>query len=214
VDPITIPGWTGTSTPVLSFRCPRCRQIGTFESSTQPDLLGTSSTGSVQVGSRRCPNPACHAHVFAVSDASQKLVASYPPETIDFDSSNLPKPVLDSLTEAITCHAAEAHRAAALMVRRALEDLCDDRGATGPNLKTRLESLSDKIAVAKALVEGLDNLRLLGNDAAHVNLHDFDAIGPTESGLAIEILKELLKGVYQYEDLVAKLEALKRPAAP
>jgi hypothetical protein len=100
------------------------------------------------------------------------------------------------------------------MVRRALEDLCDDRGATGPNLKTRLESLSDKIAVAKALVEGLDNLRLLGNDAAHVNLHDFDAIGPTESGLAIEILKELLKGVYQYEDLVAKLEALKRPAAP
>jgi hypothetical protein len=57
----------------------------------------------------------------------------------------------------------------------------------------------------------LDNLRLLGNDAAHVELKDFDRIGQTEAELAIEIVKELLKGVYQYEDLIARLEALRRP---
>lgn len=62
------------------------------------------------------------------------------------------------------------------MVRRTLEDLCADRGADGPNLKARLAALSDRVALAQALVEGLDTLRLLGNDAAHVDLKDFDQV--------------------------------------
>lgn len=44
-----------------------------------------------------------------------------------------------------------------------------------------------------------------------MELKDFDTVGKTEAELALEIAKELLKGVYQYEDLVARLEALKRP---
>lgn len=166
---------------------------------------------TLRVGSRKCPNPACSAHVFVVfSTTTQSLVATYPPETIDFDASNLPKAVHDSLDEAIRAHAAQCYRAAALMVRRTLEDLCADRGASGQNLKDRLKALHGRIAVADALVDGLDSLRLLGNDAAHVELKDFDTIGQSESSLAIEIAKELLKGVYQYDDLVARLEALKK----
>jgi Domain of unknown function (DUF4145) len=153
----------------------------------------------------------CHTHVFTVfSTTTAALVVSYPPETIDFDSTNLPKAVHDSLDEAIRAHASQCYRAAALMVRRTLEDLCADRGASGSNLKERLKALHGRIAVADALVEGLNSLRLLGNDAAHVELQDFDNIGQSESSLAIEIAKELLKGVYQYDDLVARLEALKK----
>lgn len=97
------------------------------------------------------------------------------------------------------------------MVRRTLEELCAERNAQGRDLKARLSALSDKVAVASALVDGLDSLRVLGNDAAHVELKDFDEVGKTEAELALEITKELLKGVYQYDDLVGRLAALKRP---
>jgi hypothetical protein len=209
-----IPTWQESPARQISMRCPACRQIGTFDSSGKHDFIvfGEDNVTNWQVGSRRCPNPSCYAHVFTVwSPLSKELATSYPPESIDFDATNLPKAVLDSLDEAVRCHAAQSYRAAALMVRRTLEDLCADRGADGVNLKARLNSLSGRIAVAAALVEGLDNLRLLGNDAAHIELKDFDQVGRSEAELAIEIVKELLKGVYQYDDLVARLDALKRP---
>jgi len=56
-----------------------------------------------------------------------------------------------------------------------------------------------------------DELRLLGNDAAHVEAKAYDAIGSAEAALAIELAKELLKAVYQYSALVTKLKALKKP---
>jgi hypothetical protein len=66
------------------------------------------------------------------------------------------------------------------MVRRTLEELREDQKTTENNLNERLQSLSGKIAIATRLVEGLDDLRLLGNDAAHVELKDFDAVGEEE----------------------------------
>jgi uncharacterized protein DUF4145 len=214
MDTIHVRAWIPQDPEVISLRCPGCRQQGTLEAAPTHDLLTEGNGNGILVGNRRCPNPQCNAHLFIVyhhGNSGVELLASYPPETIDFVTANLPKAVLQSLDEAIRCHAAQCYRAAALMVRRTLEDLCADRGADGNNLKVRLEALSGKVAVAHALVEGLDSLRLLGNDAAHVELHDFDEIGKTEAELAIEITKEMLKGVYQYEDLVARLEALKRP---
>jgi Domain of unknown function (DUF4145) len=215
MEAVVVRGWSERHPLVVSLRCPRCRKVGVFESGPTKDFAGETSVESVSFGSRRCPDPKCTAQVFVIlADPAGTLVASYPPETIDFDSTNLPKPVLDALDEAIRCHASQCFRAAALLVRRTLEELCLDRQATGGNLKDRLKSLSGRIAVAEALVDGFDSLRLLGNDAAHVELKDFDSIGSTEAGLAIEIVKELLKGVYQYDDLVARLEAFKRPPSP
>jgi hypothetical protein len=59
-------------------------------------------------------------------------------------------------------------------VRRTFEELCLDRQATGGNLNERLKSLSGRLAVADALVDGFDSLRLLGNDGAQVELKDFE----------------------------------------
>lgn len=64
------------------------------------------------------------------------------------------------------------------------------------------------------LLAAADELRLLGNDAAHIEAKAYDAIGPEESELAIELAKELLKAVYQYSSLVSRLQALKKPAQP
>ncbi len=159
-------------------------------------------------GQRRCPNPDCNAHLFVVLDGG-KVVISYPPETIDFDTTNLPAGVLAALKEAVTCHATRCYVAAGIMVRKCLEELCDDRGATGANLKDRIKGLGSTVVLPKELLEGMDDLRLLGNDAAHIESQVFKQVGSDEIELAIEVTKEVLKAVYQLSALVEKLQKLK-----
>ncbi len=96
------------------------------------------------------------------------------------------------------------------MVRKTLEEVCRDRGATGDNLKKRIRSLGDKVLVPNELLEGADELRLLGNDAAHVESQEFNQVGKDEVEVGIEFAKELLKAVYQYSTLLQKLRALKK----
>jgi hypothetical protein len=114
------------------------------------------------------------------------------------------------MEEAVACHAIGAFTAAAIMVRKTLEELCRDRAAKGPNLKARLKDLNSKIVLPQDLLDGLDDLRLLGNDAAHIESQEFDKIGREEIELGIDVAKEVLKAVYQYSALVSRLRALKK----
>lgn len=100
------------------------------------------------------------------------------------------------------------------MVRRTLEELCDDKAAKGNNLKERIAALKNVAVVPADLLDAADELRILGNDAAHIEAKTYDQIGKDESELAIELAKELLKAVYQYASLVARLTALKKPTPP
>jgi hypothetical protein len=60
----------------------------------------------------------------------------------------------------------------------------------------------------KDLLDGLDDLRLLGNDAAHFESNVYDKVGREEVEVAIEVTKEVLKGVYQMSALVKRLRGL------
>ena len=63
------------------------------------------------------------------------------------------------------------------------------------------------------LLEALDHLRMLGNDAAHVEARVYEQIGPKEIEVGIELTKEILKATYQYSGLLARLKGLgKKPA--
>ena len=59
-------------------------------------------------------------------------------------------------------------------------------------------------------MDGLDDLRLLGNDATHIEAQIFDQVGKEEVEVGIEVAKEVLKAVYQYSALINKLRGLKR----
>jgi uncharacterized protein DUF4145 len=147
---------------------------------------------------------------FAMTEAARKLLIAYPTERIDFDATDLPIEIKGALEEAITCHASRAFRASALMVRRTLEELCKERGAVGSNLKERLKNLGTKVVLPQELLDALDELRLLGNDAAHVESQAYNAVGQEEVEAGIALAKEVLKAVYQYSALVKQLRALKR----
>jgi Domain of unknown function (DUF4145) len=138
-------------------------------------------------------------------------VIALPNEGLDFDANDIPSPIAASLEEAVKCHSAQCYKAAALMVRRVLEEVCEDRGATGSNLKKRIEALAKIIVIPQDLLAAADNLRLLGNDAAHIDAKVYQSIGEIEVRLAVDLTKELLKGVYQYKGLLAQLKALQSP---
>lgn len=190
----------------LAARCPHCGNEATFDPIGLNDI---NVDGTHVVGQRRCPNPECKGHIFVVTEAG-KIVAAYPPIRIDFDKENIPENVLSSFEEAIACHSSSCFIASAIMVRRTLEEICVDKEAKGKNLKERIKALESKIVVPKELLEAMDELRLLGNDAAHIEAQTFGKISEEELEIAIEFTKELLKALYQYTSLLGKLRALKK----
>ncbi len=62
-----------------------------------------------------------------------------------------------------------------------LEEICEDRNAAGHNLKLIHGKLGQNVTIPQELIEAADELRLLGNDAAHVNVKDYDVIGREEA---------------------------------
>ena len=96
------------------------------------------------------------------------------------------------------------------MVRRTLEEVCAERNAQGKDLKARIGDLRSKIVVPTELLDALDELRILGNDAAHVEAKEFENISDAGITVAIQFTKEILKSLYQYQSLLGRLRALKK----
>ncbi|APG28337.1 hypothetical protein A7E78_11040 [Syntrophotalea acetylenivorans] len=186
-------------------RCPQCGKEAVFENVGERD---TGIGNNFVCGQRKCPNPNCSGHLFVVLN-SGKLIASYPAITLDFDTENIPKRIKETFEEALNCLAANCYIASAIMVRRTLEEVCEDKKAKGNNLKAKIKDLESKIVLPAELLEAMDELRLLGNDAAHIEAKQYDQITEIELDVAIEITKEIMKALYQYTNLLGKLRALK-----
>lgn len=204
--------------PVVKMRCPACRHTGAMQQvSGTRDISWSSNLGPsgkrFGLGLRECPNEDCRAVIF-VEFEGHNVSNTYPPEVIDFDATNLPADIVSSLGEAIRAHAAGCYRASALMVRRVLEELCKDKSATGKDLKARIAALGTTLLVPMELLTAADHLRLLGNDAAHVEAKTYDDIGREEVDVAIDLTKELLKAAYQYGALLGRLQALGKQPHP
>ncbi len=213
----------------INLRCPHCNKEGIFDpiDNIQDALFPRaykydgplkealqSGADMFAIGIRSCPNSKCRGAVTILAEvtpASETLVASSPQILIHFRSENIPSNISESLKEAVVSNGAHAYRASTLMVRRALELLCEAKGAKGGNLKERIGNLTNFVTLPPALLEAADELRILGNDAAHVNAHEYDNISKEHSDVAIELAKKILESVYQHDDLVARLRNLKKP---
>jgi len=186
--------------------CPQCGHKGTFEVLGKDLMLNNEFV----CGQRRCPDPQCHAHIFVVQKG-RGLLVQYPPTRIPFKKDNIPTAILNTFDEAISSHSQGCYVAAAIMIRRTLEEICEDRGATGKNLKDRIADLKSKVLLPHELLDAMDEMRLLGNDAAHIEARTFAQIEKAELDVAIEFTIELLKALYQYSSLLDKMRALKKP---
>jgi hypothetical protein len=95
------------------------------------------------------------------------------------------------------------------MVRRTLECVCVEQGAEGKTLEKRIEDLGSRIVLPKGMIAALHNLRLLGNDAVHVEARIYEEIGKREVEVAISVAKTILQATYQMDSLLGELEGLK-----
>jgi hypothetical protein len=209
---------------VIRLRCPRCHHNARLEPLAEtPDhklsvtatVSGVTSQPDVGVGLRLCPDETCGQLIYVVylvrgDSTSQDVIFTSPAESLDFDSTNLPDNVLNALSEAGTCFTSGSYVASAIMIRKTLEEICRDRKVTGDNLQEKIAALSSSVVVPQELLNGLDNLRLLGNDAAHVKSQTFNQVGKEEVEISFEVVKEFLKAIYQYNSLIERLEALKQ----
>lgn len=198
----------------IATRCPHCGHHGTFLDLGNKDIYTYYSTnGNIQpqtfLGVRKCPNDNCKGHLFFIADNQRNIQFVSPSDMIPFDRENIPEKVMSAFEEAIKCHSNSCFIASAIMIRKSLEEICIDRGAIGNNLFKKLQDLGGKILIPQELIQGMDELRLLGNDAAHIEAQTFSEIGKEEIEVSIEFTKEILKAVYQYESLLKRLKNLK-----
>ena len=195
----------------LTLKCPHCGNVGTF-TPINNDICSFDENGhQIFLGIRRCPNPNCNGHSFVIyNNQDWDVLDSYPTSRIDFNKESIPSQIADSFEEAISCYTNKCYIASAIMVRKTLELLCKNKGANGNNLKERIQSLVESITMPVELKEGMDVLRILSNNAAHVELTDFDSISYKEVEISIEFTKEILKSVYQFDKLLSALKSLKK----
>jgi hypothetical protein len=58
------------------------------------------------------------------------------------------------------------------------------------------------------LLQAADHLRILGNDAAHLDAEVYSDIGKPHAEAAIDLAKRILEAVYQHDDLIDQLKKL------
>jgi len=199
----------------VSIRCPHCRHLGSFHVARELAIsfAKAATNGSVvplYASVRICPNLDCVGLVFVIED-HLGVLAVEPPELLDFDPQGLPARCEATLKEAVACHGVGAYRAAAMMVRRLLEEICEENAATGKDLHNRLKQLRTKIVLPEALFGAMNELKALGNDAAHIEAKVYDNIDQGEAADSIELAKEILKSLYQLQGLLGRLQARKKP---
>ena len=197
----------------LPLRCPACSHVGIFEPLFEDIAFVDKELGQLEVGHRLCPNGYCRAHIF-VAFSKGNIFISYPAERIDFDATDIPAAVVECLDEAINCHANQCFTASAMMVRKTLEVLCHAQGANGNNLKDKITALQTKVILPPELFIALNEVRLLGNDAAHIDSQAYEKVSQDEVESAILFAKEVLKGIYQYSNLLNRMQALKKKKVP
>jgi len=190
----------------LAGRCPKCKREVIFENTNVKDI----KVGDYFLGQRICPNRECRTCLFTVCDNVGTLMLSYPPQRIDFDPTNVPDNVLGAFEEAVECHASKSYIASAMLIRKTVEEICRDKSAGNEkgSLKTRIKALGDIIIIPPDLLKGLDKLRMLGNDAAHIRARIYNQIGERETTVGLNFAKEILKAVYQYDQLLKDMEDL------
>ncbi|WP_338813275.1 DUF4145 domain-containing protein [Bernardetia sp. Wsw4-3y2] len=213
---ITLDRIGSNKTTNIATRCPHCGHQGVFLQVGLKDVYtwtryqnNNTEYPVNYLGIRKCPNEKCQGHLFFISDDNSNVLLTSPSETIPFDKENIPDRVLNAFEEAIKCHSNSCFIASAIMIRKTLEEICIERGSEGANLFKKLQNLAGKILIPQELLDGMNELRLLGNDAAHIEAQTFSEIGKEEIEVSLEFAKEILKAVYQYENLLQRLKKLK-----
>lgn len=123
------------------------------------------------------------------------------PSAVD---SRVPATVKEDFEEALLCLSVNAVRGAAVLARRAVQNICKDKGASKEKLKDQVDELFTKNVITKDLQDWAHEVRYVGNDAAHPNDTE---VKKEDAEEIIELLESLCEVLY-----VAPAKAANRKA--
>lgn len=106
----------------------------------------------------------------------------------------VPTAIASAFEEAVVAHSANCPRACAVMARRTLEAIADDKGQTTGTLAKRLEALSQAGLLHPALVGWAREVRLVGNTGAHFD--PIDDVSKEDAAQLVRFTSELLRFLY------------------
>ena len=115
---------------------------------------------------------------------------------------NVPKAIADDFEEAVLAFNAGAPRAAAVMMRRALEAACGELGATGSTLAEKIRSLNQKqnprtgSKIEQTDINRFDAARIFGNQGAHSPDDPLNDLTVEDAYGALNIGKKLLEKLF------------------
>lgn len=208
------PGVTkSTSVGKFASTCPHCGAKTLFKPS-----YATEIGGAIRLAVAQCQNGECLGMVVAIfgstagSNPESDLIRMWPGRRLPIDLTDVPEKLAAHLSEAATCHAEGCYTAAAIMLRRVVEELCEDAGAQGKTLHDRLKDVKaqQKLILTDELFDVLFELKALGNDAAHVDLQSFDNVGESEATVALRVAMKVVEALFQQKSIVEELRSLKR----
>jgi hypothetical protein len=115
----------------------------------------------------------------------------------------IPEKLQKSLLECIQCFKVEAHTATAIMCRRTLEGFCALKGVEEKNLDKSIKKLKDEGAINEQLYEWANQLRLVGNEAAHNIDANFSSVDAKD---ILDFTIAILDFTYSFKDKFDKFK--------
>lgn len=89
----------------------------------------------------------------------------------------------------------------AVLLRKVIESVCQDRGASGKSLNDKLKDLAQKGDIPSHLAEMAHSVRKLGNVGAHFGAD----LTPTEASLLNNLCRAILEYVYAAPSLIEQV---------
>jgi hypothetical protein len=151
----------------------------------------------------KCPRCSRPFIVLQIDDGSQlegenwdEPKRLYPPVEMSV-SPAIPSSLRSAYDEARACFRAKAYTATAIMCRKTLEGIADEKGISTRSLVQDLKEMRDKGIIENRLYEWADALRISGNEAAHgVN----SRILPQDAKDILEFTHALLEYVFTFQE--------------
>lgn len=191
--------------------CPRCR--ATVDAEVKCDY--TTDYGELPFWIRyilsrcpRCSTPLLLSQELYDEEQRSDSKRLYPQPEYQ-PGRQVPEEIREAFLEALTAYRAGAHTASAIMCRKTLEGVCESEGVKEGTLYASLEAMRDTGIIEDRLYEWADELRLVGNEAAH-DVHV--TVGQEDAKDAIQFTHAILEYLYTFRKAFQQFRERRRKA--
>ena len=186
---------------------------------TQSNIIGGSETNPVDAIYNvdiytllRCPN--CHSPFLYFTQQIEGAMEDMLPERSEpkqvypeiaiIDLKDVPESIEKAFLEAYKAHKTGLYLSSVFMCRKTIEEICREKNIKNGNLKNKLFKLKEIGIISDNIYEWADNLRLIGNEAAHDLLPD---INKKDSQDIIDFTEAIVLTIFT---LSSKFESFKK----